>query len=97
MAYHITPSVGVDLDYNSTDLPYNDRDSGAPTPALGTKVVGSDGHDYVFVQASAAVTAETAVIITEPAFTVAAGAGAYSTQGDAVAQDAYCWVRANDI
>lgn len=93
MAFHITPSVGIDLDYNSTDLPYGDRDGSVPTPALGTKVVGNDGHEYVFVQASAAITADTAIIITEPAMTAAAGAGAYETQGEAVEDGAYFWAR----
>lgn len=93
MAYHITPSLGVDLDYNSTSAPYADADSGGVTPPLGTKVVGSDGHEYVFVQASAAITADTAIVITEPAYTAAAGAGAYETQGAAVADTAYFWAR----
>lgn len=93
MPFHITPSVGVDLDYNSTDLPYGDRDTGTPTPALGTKVIGNDGHEYVFVRASAAIAADTAIVITEPAMTAAGGAGDYKTQGSAVADQAYFWAR----
>lgn len=93
MAYHITPSVGIDLTYNSTALPYGDRDSGIPSPALGTKVIGSDGHEYVFVEASEAIAADTAITITEPEMAAAAGAGDYKTQGEAVASGAYFWAR----
>lgn len=95
MAFHITPSLGVDLTYNSTELPYGDRDGGVPTPPLGTKVVGSDGHEYVFVQASAAIAANTDVDITEPAFTAATAAATsdWETQGEAIADEAYFWAR----
>lgn len=47
------------------------------SPRLGSKVVGSDGHSYILLQASAAIAAAAApgtqVAVTEPAFTAAAG------------------------
>ena len=86
------------LSYNSPDLPYQDKDSGTPTPALGTRVVGDDGHDYVFVKASAAIaTLGTDVVITEPAFTVASGAGGFETVVASVANGNYTWVRRTTI
>lgn len=94
MPYSITPSVGIDLKYVGAK-PYYDGNSPTPTPKLGTKVVGDDGHNYVFVQASANINASTAIVITEPAMTAAAGAGAFSTQGTAVTSGQYFWARAN--
>lgn len=92
MAYAITPSIVPGLDYVGPK-PYDDVNSPGPTPALGTKVVGSDGRDYIWVQASAAIaTAGTEVIITEPAFTVAAGAGGFDTLADGVQDGDYLWV-----
>lgn len=95
MPYQITPSLGIELEYVG-GLPYYDNGRSTPSPALGSKVVGTDGHEYVFVQASANVAAATAVIVTEPAMTIAAGAGPYSTQtGRAVLSGQYSWVRSN--
>jgi hypothetical protein len=36
-----------------------------PTPALGTKVVGSDGHGYVLVEAAGELEADDGVTINE--------------------------------
>lgn len=95
MPYQITPSLGIELEYVGAK-PYQDGNSPTPTPALGTKVVGNDGHEYIFTVASANVAAATAVIITEPAMSIAAGAGPYSTQaGRAVTTGQYSWVRSN--
>lgn len=95
MAYTITPSLGANLNYVGA-LPYYDAGRAAPSPALGSKVIGSDGHTYVFVVASANIAAATAVIITEPAMTAAAGAGTFSTQTALpVLSGQYFWARAN--
>ena len=58
----ITPSLGGRLDYN---------DAYQPTPAPGTIFHADDSHHYILARASAAVAANTQVILTEPAFTVA--------------------------
>lgn len=96
MAFNITPSLGIDLDLNGP-LPYYDLNRTSPTPSLGSKVVGDDGHDYVFVQASAIIAAAAApgtqVTITEPAFTAAAGSGGFYAPIAGVADDAYFWAR----
>lgn len=81
--FRTTPELGPQLNYNDVNLPYYDALAGITTPSykLGNKEVGNDGHDYVWVQASAAIAAAaspgTQIAITEPAFTAATGAGGY--------------------
>lgn len=91
MAFRTTPELGPQIDEVFTGVPYWDSQLGLSTAAadadpsyrLGTKEVGSDGHDYVFVKASADIAATpatgTQVTVTEPGFTVATGAGGYYT------------------
>lgn len=92
MAFRTTPQLGPQLDEVFTGLPYwdlggnlNGVASGITSPSyrLGNKETGSDGHDYVWVRASANIAATattgTQVTITEPAFTVATGSGGYWT------------------
>lgn len=68
-----------------------------PSPKVGTRETGDDGHEYIFVQASAAIAAAaspgTAVTITEPAFTAASGAGGFNAPIAGVANGAYFWAR----
>ena len=78
----ITPSLGAD--FNAT---YKDK-----VIDLGSVVKGDDGHDWCFVQASAAIAAAADVIVTEPAFTAAAGAGAWTTRV-AIPINNFGWVR----
>lgn len=80
MAFRITPSLGPGIE---TVIPANQVWFDVPgaqaliSPRLGSKVVGSDGHSYILVQASAAIAAAAApgtqLALTEPAMTVAAG------------------------
>ena len=96
MAFRTTPQLGPQLNQVFTGLPYWDNpgpllgSSGtiatgitSPSYKLGNKEVGDDGHDYVWVRASANIAATattgTQVTITEPAFTVATGSGGYWT------------------
>lgn len=95
MAFRTTPQLGPQLNQVFTGLPYWDNpgpllgSSGtiatgitSPSYKLGNKEVGDDGHDYVWVRASANIASNAAgiqVTITEPAFTVATGAGGYWT------------------
>lgn len=94
--FRITPSLAWDLDYNGP-LPYNDAGRGVPSPELGVAVTGTDGHLYKWVQASAAISAAaapgTAVTITEPAQTAAAGAGGFTAPIAGVASGNYFWAR----
>lgn len=82
--YNITPSTGVPLTQTHKE----------PMVQPGSKVVGLDGHDHVYVRNStaASIAAATAVTITEPAFTIAAGAGGFTTNV-AVPAGEYGWVR----
>lgn len=93
MAFRITPSLGPEVDtvYNpgywmrpSTDS--NLTGAAKPSYQLGSKVVGSDGHDYIFVQASGNISAAsgngTQVAITMPGGTAAAGSGGWYAPPD---------------
>jgi hypothetical protein len=52
---------------------------------------------YIFVQASGTIANDTAVVLTEPAMTVAAGAGAYTTRSGALTVGQRAWVESNAI
>lgn len=52
MVYRITPSLGPGLEQHA-EQNYWDLGFDTPTYALGSKVIGSDGHEYVYVQAGA--------------------------------------------
>lgn len=102
MPFRITPSLGPDLEQvvTSGQVWYD-----VPTRVshkVGAKVVGDDGHVYVFVQASAAIAAAAApgtqVSITEPAMTAAAGAGGFYAPNSTVLPGgvpigSYFWAR----
>lgn len=106
MAFRTTPQLGPQIDEVVTGLPYYDAhlgvgrpaNTGAPSPKLGTRETGSDGHDYIWVQASASIDAGsgngTQVIVDEPAFTAATGSGGwYAPPSVAIAQYQYFWAR----
>lgn len=85
--YAITPSIGVPLTQTHAK----------PMVQPGSKAVGHDGHDYIYVQNGASpILTDTAVILTEPEMTVAAGAGDFETIV-AVPASEYCWVRRSAI
>ena len=85
--YAITPSTGVPLTQTQAE----------PMVQPGSKVVGKDGRDYIYVHNSGAeIDAATAVIVTEPAMTVAAGAGDWVTT-DVVPAGSYAWVRRDTL
>ena len=92
MPYAIDGPAGVNIEAapNLSLAPFK----GIP---LGTVVRADDGRMYIFARASAAVAASTAVVLTEPAFTFAGGAGAWTTQGTAVPINAYVWLKSNAI
>lgn len=83
--FRTTPQLGPQL-YQvmkpSAGGVWYDDDGATVSPKLGTKETGDDGHEYVLVQASGTITAAaspgTAIVVTEPAFTAAAGAGAFN-------------------
>lgn len=77
MAFSITPSLGANLNFVGA-LPYYDSNNGIVSPQLGAVVKGNDGHDYIWARASAAIASAAVVILTEPAMTMATGAGAWT-------------------
>lgn len=100
MVFRTTPQLGPGLETVIApggvwfDIP------GAGTlisPRLGNKEVGSDGHDYIMVRASAAIAAAAApgtqVTLTEPAFTAAAGSGGFYAPTQGVASGSFFWAR----
>jgi hypothetical protein len=90
VSQNISPTLGVNLDqvYTATEkLPIT----------LGTVTRAKNGRMYIFVQASGTIANDTAVVLTEPAMTVAAGAGAYTTRSGALTVGQRAWVESNAI
>ena len=87
---NISTTAGVDLSaiYASTDK--------LPVP-VGTVVRAADGRRYILATASAGIANDTAVVLTEPAMTVAGGAGAYTTRSGALTSGQRAWVESNAI
>ena len=53
MVYRITPSLGPELEQHAEQFYWDLNSPDDPSYALGSKVIGSDGHDYVLVKAAA--------------------------------------------
>lgn len=93
-----TPSLGSSVNVNAGlvgTLGYWDAMSGKPSPQVGTKVFAVDGHEYIFAQASAAIASAAVCILTEPAMTMATGAGAWTapTITGGVPINQYAWFK----
>lgn len=96
MVYRITPSLGPDVE--QVGPLYFDAGQPGVSYDLGSVVFGSDGGEYHFVRASAAIAATantgTQVTITFPANTVATGTGGFYTKpGTAIASGETIHVR----
>lgn len=89
----ISPTLGVNLGaiYPPSDPLYNEL------PSLGTVVRAKNGRMYILAQASAGIADNTAVILTEPAMTVAGGAGAWTTRSGALGTGDRAWVESNAV
>ena len=77
--FRITPSLGPDLWQHQTQyywdqIAYPDPATGVPSYQPGSKVIGNDGHEYVFVKASAAIAAGGDFTVNESTWGTAAGA-----------------------
>ena len=69
-----------------------------PSFAPGTIVRGNDAHDYIYALASGAIANDATAILTEPAMTAAAGAGAWTNRtGTALAAGNYAWLQKTAI
>jgi hypothetical protein len=102
MAFHITPSLGPTISINNGlvgTLGYWDAGRAVPSPQLGAVVKANDGHDYIFAQASAAIASGAVCVLTEPAMTMATGAGAWTapTVTGGVPINNYAWFKKTAI
>jgi hypothetical protein len=86
-------STGV----NFTDVHKASSVTFGPKFAVGTRIRAND-RDYVYARATGAVANNAAVILTEPAMTVASGAGAWTNKtGVALVLDDHAWFQRNTI
>lgn len=93
-----TPSLGSSINVNAGlvgPIPYWDSGRAVPSPQLGTLMQAVDGHTYIFAQASAAIASGAVTILTEPAMTMATGAGAWTapTVTGGVPINQYAWFK----
>lgn len=88
-----TPSLGASI---GAIVNANNPIKQAP---LGTVLKGADGHDYIYAQATGVVAiGPTVVVLTEPAMTVATGAGAWTYTGTvALAANDKAWFKKTAI
>ena len=67
--FRITPSLGPDLHQAATQFHWDSigdpTGAGLPSYQPGSKVIGNDGHEYVFVKAHANIAAGGDVSINE--------------------------------
>lgn len=96
--FRTNPSLGPNLHQvvSATGVWYDGAQQIA-SPQLGDWSVGDDGHQYIWVKASAAIAAAaspgTQVTITEPALTAATGAGGFYAPVAGVASGSYFWAK----
>jgi hypothetical protein len=89
----VSTTAGVDLSAKYT------TSSALPLkpPPLGTVVRAANGRMYILAQSTGSIANDTAVILTEPAMTFAAGAGAFTTRSGAVVSGDQVWLESNAI
>lgn len=96
MAFRTTPQLGPGLE---TVIPEGDVWYDIPgkgtigSPQLGNKEFGSDGREYIWVQAGGAIAATTQVAISASFVATTGGSTGYFTQGDAIADGDFFWAR----
>ena len=92
MAFRITPSLGPDVEQVGNPF-YWQMDEDVPSYQLGSVVRGSDGHEYVFVEAGAAFDADDVVTVNLSTWVATANAGGSFEAPVAVASGAYFHAR----
>lgn len=101
MVFRASPQLGPGLEtVHEAPATFDVQGATQVSPQLGTKEIGSDGGEYFWVQASAAISATsttgTEVDMTFSDHTVKTkeGTGGFWTApGVAVGEDEFCWVR----
>ena len=93
--FRITPSLGPDLHQTAAEFYWDTiSTSGTPSHPLGTKVIGNDGHEYVYVEAAAQFAADAGLSINETTWAASAdGSDPVWEAPVAVASGAYFWAR----
>ncbi len=97
--FNITPNLGANfLDpeiqyyWDTISNPTNITTSG-PSPQLGTRFVGNDGHDYVHAKATPAFALDARADLNETTWAATANAsGAWQAKA-AVAAGEYVWLK----
>src|SRR3546814_15147730 len=90
MAFRTTPQLGPALDavIPAGDVWYDIPGKGTiGSPQLGTKEFGSDGREYIWVQAGGNMPATTQFALSAAFESTTGGSTGYSTQGIAVPDD----------
>jgi hypothetical protein len=87
MPYPVTPFAGARI--GEINAPF--------TPKLGTVVTAEDGHDYILAKASGAIANAAVAILTEPAMTMATGAGAWTNTNAALVLNDLAWFKKTAI
>ena len=80
----------VSLNQNSVGVDF-EKVEATPTFKTGTVVRGSDAHDWIYAQASGAIADDTVCALTEPAMTMATGAGDWTNRNGALTSGQYTW------
>src|SRR3546814_5121401 len=96
MAFRTTPQLGPALDavIPAGDVWYDLPGKGTiGSPQLGTKEIGSDGREYIGVQAGGNIAATTQIAISAAFEATTGGSNGYFTQGTAVAGRDVFWAR----
>jgi len=78
MSHRISPLLGPDIEQHADKYYWELSSIGTPSYALGTKVVGSDGLDYIHVKAAANLAKDAEVTINETTFLATAGSGDFT-------------------
>ena len=100
MAFRTTPQLGPGLE---TVIPAGDVWYDIPgkgtigSPQLGTKEFGSDGREYIWVQAGGAIAATTQIALSAAFEATTGGTTGYFTQGTAIADGDFFWARQGTI
>lgn len=68
-----------------------------PPHSVGTIINADNGRTYIYARASADIAASTVSELTEPDFTMAAGAGDWTSPPVDIETDDYAWFKRTDI
>ena len=94
MPFSVSPIVGIrigEIDAATDPLNKSSR------VKLGTVVTADDGHDYVYAKASGAIANTAVAILTEPAMTMATGAGSWTNTNAAMVLNDQGWFKKTAI